>query len=189
MKVAAKPLRKAAKSYAKRQHMVSLGRVNAQDAHQPIKGFMWLPDAVDHEFSTGHIQGFDVAMTVRSALLPGRQQPIERLIMEFHTPFSFPHIIALGSAHEEETLRVLLAGYHQYHRTDTGAWRVFTHIQSVPHIALLQDLLSALYEQGASDVEVEEGRMRLYFESLPETDGKIDAIVTFVKDLIAENTA
>ena len=181
-------LQKAVRSYTKRQHLASLGDVGPDDAHQPVKGFMQLADHSDSEFSSGHVHGIDVLLVVRSVNLPGKKEPITRLIVEYELPFNFPHVVALGGQHEEAHVKSLLAGYHHYQRFDTANWRVFTHAQSIPHLPQMQAMLEALSDHQISDVEFESSKLRIYYESLQDS-GELDAMFDFIKESVAYSQA
>lgn len=187
MKDTLKPLKKAVQSYVKRQHLVSLGTVQSDDHHQPIKGFMLLPKTYDQEYATGHVSGIDIALVVRSVGLPGRDTPLHRLVLEMHVPFAFPHLVALGSAHEESDLKSLMVRFHHYQRADVHPWRVFTAAESLPHVDSLRALLHELANHGIDDVEFDGAVMRLYIEEL-ENESKIDSLVQFVTDTVKANS-
>lgn len=180
-------LSKPVLSLAKRQHLVRLGRVRAEDAHQPIHGFMFLPRRQDVAFCGGHVHDLDLMVVVRQVTLPGDTKVV-RLILDFRVPFNFPHIVALGDAHQEHTLKSLLAGYHHYRRADIDHWRVFTPAIYVAHVIELRDMMHALHLQQVNDIEFEGPHLRLYLADL-FAESQLDSLIDFINSSVIHTKA
>ncbi|MDX1766258.1 MAG: hypothetical protein R3313_04890 [Candidatus Saccharimonadales bacterium] len=181
-----KKLAKFIAAYAKRQHLVNLGNVDANDEHSKIGGFLLQPKHKDYAYSQGHVQGLDISLAVRSVSLPNYPEIITRLILEVSLPEDFPHVIALGDEHDEDYFRSLLARYHHYARSDIGPWKMFAEATIMPEIAHLKELLLKVHELEVADAELEGQSLRLYIHDFERQD-EIDLLVSAVKDLFLES--
>ena len=126
--------RKVFREFADSTGLVYFGDVNAHsDDHHVIRGLTLSPRHIDHHYSIGSHNGYDVALTSRR-LTFGQTQSIqsEWLVLDINLKHSsgLPHVFIGANQHNEHFYAQLFMTFRHLHKAQLGTFEAYTPLFS-----------------------------------------------------------